>query len=217
MASPAIYFGRHPPTLNRFACTENLHLQNQNLPVHDILFGALQRTVTIPQTMVKRGKARTSLARVKLSSSLSFSLLSLVALLPATTASTHDSVLIDTSIYRDRDTSPRISERQASTVPIHVENLCRETVWPAFATQAGVGPEVGGFILTSGSQRNLTVSHDWQGRIWGRTNCSFNAAGTGPSNLNGNNGAGRACGTGDCNGVLNCVVTVSIPRELLHI
>lgn len=57
---------------------------------------------------------------------------------------------------------------------------------------------------------SLLVSADWQGRVWGRTNCSFNVGGTGPSNLNGNNGNGQACITGDCNGVLDCVVTVSL-------
>ncbi len=35
-------------------------------------------------------------------------------------------------------------------------------------------------------------------------------AGRGASNLNGNNGAGAACGSGDCAGVLNCVNTVRI-------
>lgn len=101
-----------------------------------------------------------------------------------------------------------ISKRDTG-IPLQVTNLCRETIWPAIGTQAGTGAGTGGFELATGSTKDLTVSADWQGRIWGRTNCSFNALGTGPSNLNGNNGAGRACTTGDCAGVMNCLLSVS--------
>jgi len=93
--------------------------------------------------------------------------------------------------------------------PLVVTNMCSETVWPGIGTQAGTGGGTGGFELKPGGTKTLTVSNDWQGRIWGRTNCSFNALGTGASNLNGNNGAGRACQTGDCGGKLSCVGTVS--------
>jgi hypothetical protein len=94
-------------------------------------------------------------------------------------------------------------------VPLVIVNNCGETIWPGIGTQGGTGPGTGGFQLTSGSKKSLTVGNDWQGRVWGRTNCSFNALGTGASNLNGNNGAGRACATGDCGGALSCVLTVS--------
>ncbi|GAB7353959.1 hypothetical protein MBLNU459_g4557t2 [Dothideomycetes sp. NU459] len=52
-----------------------------------------------------------------------------------------------------------------------------------------------------------TVSENWQGRIWGRTNCTFNNQGTA-------NGGGKACGTGDCNGALSCSVTGDTPVTL---
>jgi hypothetical protein len=100
--------------------------------------------------------------------------------------------------------------KRASTVPLIVSNNCGDTIWPGVGTQAGTGPGTGGFELTSGSSNSMQVRADWQGRVWGRTNCSFNVAGNGASNLNGNNGAGAACGTGDCGGVLNCVNTVSL-------
>lgn len=93
--------------------------------------------------------------------------------------------------------------------PLVINNNCPDTIWPAIGTQAGTGPGIGGFELAPGNTMSLTVSQDWQGRVWGRTNCSFNAAGTGASNLNGNNGAGAACFTGDCGGMLNCVNGVS--------
>lgn len=65
--------------------------------------------------------------------------------------------------------------------------------------------------MDSGTSNDMMVSADWQGRVWGRTNCSFAPGGLSASNLNGNNGAGAACGTGDCGGVLNCVNTVRGP------
>lgn len=95
-------------------------------------------------------------------------------------------------------------------VPLNVLNLCPETIWPAIGTQAGTGPKSQGFELATGGWMNQTVSGDWQGRLWGRTNCSFNAAGTGAATAGGLNGGGAACSTGDCGGVLNCVITVSL-------
>jgi hypothetical protein len=102
-------------------------------------------------------------------------------------------------------------EKRDGGMPLIITNNCGETIWPGVGTQAGTGPGTGGFALTPGNSSSLTVSADWQGRVWGRTNCSFNVAGTGASNLNGNNGGGAACGTGDCGGVLDCVNTVCEP------
>ena len=99
-------------------------------------------------------------------------------------------------------------EQQDESRPLTITNQCPETIWPAIGTQAGTPPSTQGFELGVGQTRSLTVGAGWQGRVWGRTNCSFNAQGTGPSNNGGINGGGQACLTGDCNGILNCVVTV---------
>jgi len=105
-----------------------------------------------------------------------------------------------------RSSLPTIETRQEQNeIPLMITNNCADDIYPGITTQSGTGPSQTGFQLSSGSTNNLTVSADWQGRIWGRTNCSFNSDGTGPSN----NSPGKACGTGDCNGVLNCQVTVS--------
>ncbi len=85
-----------------------------------------------------------------------------------------------------------------------VTNMCQETIHPAIATQQGTAPNTGGFELSPGQQRNLTVGADWQGRVWGRTNCTFNYDGTGASHNGGYNGGGTACATGDCGGVMDC-------------
>ncbi len=108
---------------------------------------------------------------------------------------------------------PRVvSPRTTKSIPLKITNNCAETIWPALASQAGTGPDTGGFQLKSGTSHSLSVGSDWQGRVWGRTNCSFNTDGSGPSNLNGNNGGGQACQTGDCNGVESCVVTVRVSQ-----
>ncbi|KAI9056020.1 hypothetical protein LZ554_000952 [Drepanopeziza brunnea f. sp. 'monogermtubi'] len=100
------------------------------------------------------------------------------------------------------------------SVPLVISNQCEQKIWPGIGTQAGTGAGTGGFELDSGASRFLTVSADWQGRVWGRTNCSFNDLGTGASNLNGNNGAGAACTTGDCGGAMSCVLTGETPVTL---
>jgi beta-mannosidase len=88
---------------------------------------------------------------------------------------------------------------------IVITNMCSETVYPAISTQAGTGPKANGFLLASGNKQTFTVSANWQGRVWGRSNCSFNAAGTGPPG----GGIGKACFTGDCNGAIDCKLSVS--------
>ncbi|CZT47650.1 related to pathogenesis-related protein PR5K (thaumatin family) [Rhynchosporium secalis] len=104
--------------------------------------------------------------------------------------------------------------KRDGNAPLRISNNCEQTIWPGIGTQAGTGAGTGGFELAAGEVKELTVSSDWQGRVWGRTNCSFNELGTGASNLNGNNGAGAACTTGDCAGVLSCVLTGETPVTL---
>ncbi|KAF2715713.1 glycoside hydrolase family 2 protein [Pleomassaria siparia CBS 279.74] len=99
--------------------------------------------------------------------------------------------------------------RKEPVTPLLVTNSCPETIWPGISTQSGEGPKENGFALESGKTYNQTVSEDWQGRIWGRTNCSFNDAGT-----KAKSGSGRACQSGDCNGILNCVVGGDVPVSL---
>ncbi|KAL8664230.1 MAG: hypothetical protein Q9202_003180 [Teloschistes flavicans] len=100
--------------------------------------------------------------------------------------------------------------RRADNRPLNIINQCKETVYPGIGTQAGTGPGTQGFQLTPGQRRDLTVSADWQGRVWGRTNCSFNAAGTAPAS----SGTGVACRTGDCGGTVDCRGTGVIPVTL---
>ncbi|KAF7503992.1 hypothetical protein GJ744_002920 [Endocarpon pusillum] len=90
--------------------------------------------------------------------------------------------------------------KRDSNVPLRITNDCDQDIYPAIQTQAGTGPPSTGFRLTPGSSNAQSVSADWQGRVWGRTNCSFNSQGTAPAN----NAPGQACSTGDCGGTLGC-------------
>jgi hypothetical protein len=89
-------------------------------------------------------------------------------------------------------------------IPLVVSNRCSEPLWPGIETQAGTGPGTRGFLLSPGTNRTLTVGEDWTGRVWGRTNCSFNTNGTASSR-----GSGPACDTGDCAGLMSCAGPVS--------
>lgn len=83
-------------------------------------------------------------------------------------------------------------------VPLVVTNRCESTIWPGIATQAGAGPGTGGFELEPGESKRMWVSSDWQGRVWGRTNCTVN-------------GESCACQTGDCFARLDYEFSVSEP------
>lgn len=119
---------------------------------------------------------------------LSFSAIESLLFLPRVQALHHMSIKPPTSLYR----------RQSSGTQLVVTNTCESTIWPGLLTQSGNGPPVNGFALTSGGQRTFTVSENWQGRIWGRTNCSFNGAGT----------SSTPCGTGHCGDGISCTGTV---------
>lgn len=101
----------------------------------------------------------------------------------------------------------KLNKRKLDITPLLVTNSCPDDIWPGISTQSGNGPELTGFKLAPGETKNQTVSEDWQGRVWGRTNCSFNDDGSASAN-----GHGKACYSGDCNGVLNCKVGVSTHR-----
>lgn len=144
------------------------------------------------------------------SATLSLSLLSLATLITPSIAGLQE--IAQSWALRSGSISIPIQRRQSTSIPLVIENLCSETVWPAIASQAGTGPSTNGFSLQTGSKKELTVGTNWQGRVWGRTNCSFNAAGTGPASASG----GTACETGDCAGVLDCRVTGNTPVTLFE-
>ncbi|CAA9960887.1 Thaumatin family protein [Pyrenophora teres f. maculata] len=103
----------------------------------------------------------------------------------------------------------KTNRRKLDITPLLVTNHCPDNIWPGISTQSGTGPGQNGFQLKPGETKNQTVSEDWQGRVWGRTNCSFNHDGTASAS-----GQGKACLSGDCNGALNCRVGGDVPVSL---
>jgi Thaumatin family len=91
----------------------------------------------------------------------------------------------------------------ANNVTFIISNQCDMPIWPAFVTAQNVGPYAQGFVLPSGSFIKLWVSSDWNGRIWARTNCSFDSST--------NEGF---CATGSCMNRLNCSVSGEPPTTL---
>lgn len=106
-----------------------------------------------------------------------------------------------------RDTSANVTE--ADGIPLIVNNQCREDIYPGLVTQGGVGPGTNGFKLAPGENKTLLVSKDWQGRIWGRTNCSFSEDGKTSAS-----GSGPACLTGNC-GPIDCTGSVGLTHAQL--
>lgn len=79
---------------------------------------------------------------------------------------------------------------------IRIQNSCPFTVWAAAVPG-------GGRQLEQGQAWNISVlSNTTNGRIWGRTNCSFNGAGRG------------SCVSGGCDGLLECRKYGSPPNTI---
>lgn len=95
--------------------------------------------------------------------------------------------------------------RQNSELPLIVTSNCAETIYPAILTQSGSGPVQSGFRLDPGGSLAQNVSADWRGRVWGRTNCTFNPDGSLPASSQG----GVACSSGDCGAFVECQGAVS--------
>ncbi|KAI0475963.1 thaumatin family protein [Xylariaceae sp. FL0804] len=95
-----------------------------------------------------------------------------------------------------------LSKRDGS-IPLIITNNCGDTLWPGIATQNGDPPESNGFELDAGDSKNMNVGPTWQGRVWGRTNCTVSAD---------DNTA--TCETGDCFGKLDCEYGGATPVTL---
>jgi hypothetical protein len=82
-------------------------------------------------------------------------------------------------------------------------NAVDQTIWVAGWQQtAKPALTTTGWVLPAGKSLTITVPDHWNGRFWGRTGCSFNAAGKGH------------CQTGDCGGVFQCRGYGGIPATL---
>lgn len=110
-----------------------------------------------------------------------------------------------TAIHHLQRPAMHLANRQNSDLPLIISSSCAETIYPAILTQSGTGPEKSGFKLDPGDSVDQTVSADWRGRVWGRTNCTFNPDGSVPQSGQG----GAACSSGDCGAFMECQGAVS--------
>ncbi|CAL4977422.1 unnamed protein product [Urochloa decumbens] len=82
-------------------------------------------------------------------------------------------------------------------ITLSITNRCSYTLWPAAV------PVGGGVQLNPGKSWTLSMpAGTTNGRVWPRTGCLFNSAGT------------VLCQTGDCGGVLNCTHNGQPPRTV---
>jgi hypothetical protein len=112
-----------------------------------------------------------------------------------------------TALHHLKHPAMHTVNRRDSDIPLHVTNQCSEDIYPAILTQSGTGPRAAGFLLTPGNSTKLTVSADWRGRVWGRTNCTFDDNGHVPASSQGRS----PCSSGDCGQFVECQGAVSSP------
>jgi len=79
-------------------------------------------------------------------------------------------------------------------------NRTAQTIWVAATPGATNGRT--GWVLPAGAAVTVRVANNYNGRIWGRTGCHFNASGHGH------------CQTGDCGGLFQCRGWGEIPATL---
>ncbi len=85
------------------------------------------------------------------------------------------------------------SSTSSGTRIVTLTNTTQQTVWAVSTGNPGYTPPDGGvWELAPGQTTTVTYPSSWNGRIWGRTGCSFNSAGQG------------SCETGDCGSGLTC-------------
>lgn len=94
------------------------------------------------------------------------------------------------------------ADSPSDTRTLLINNKCSYPIWPGVLSSNGTSTSAG-FHLPAISNHSVTVSWDWVGRVWGRTNCTFNET----TKLG-------SCLTGDCGGKLECQLAGVPPTTL---
>jgi hypothetical protein len=84
-------------------------------------------------------------------------------------------------------------------------NADSQTIWAATNPNAQHPIPATGWKLAPGQSVTFAVPQGWGGRVWGRTGCSFSAAGSGH------------CLSGDCGGVFQCAGAGQPPATLAEL
>jgi hypothetical protein len=88
---------------------------------------------------------------------------------------------------------------------ITIVNADTQTIWAATNPNAQHPIPQTGWRLDPGQSVTFAVPRGWGGRVWGRTGCTFSAAGSGH------------CLSGDCGGVFQCQGTGAAPATLAEL
>jgi len=120
---------------------------------------------------------------------------------PASSAS-HPS---SSSSQPPKTTTTSSNPAPAGSHTITIVNADHQTIWAATNPNAQHPIPVTGWQLAPGQSITFAVPKGWGGRVWGRTGCSFSAAGVGH------------CQTGDCGGVFQCRGTGATPATLAEL
>jgi len=108
-----------------------------------------------------------------------------------------------------RKAQPKPAAPAAAPVPgagqrlITFVNSTAQTVWPAAQADPGYPLARTGWVVPPGGSVSFLMPDHWNGRLWGRTGCRFDAAGNGH------------CVTGDCDGRFQCGTAGSTAPETL--
>ncbi|WP_225447083.1 thaumatin family protein [Streptacidiphilus sp. PB12-B1b] len=131
---------------------------------------------------------------------------------PRGSASAHGSAHASAAASATHAPAPaghRTSAAPAAPVPaagqrvVTFVNATAQTVWPAAQADPKEPLARTGWVLPPGASVSLLMPDGWNGRLWGRTGCSFDAAGQGH------------CVTGDCDGRFQCGTAGSTAPETL--
>jgi hypothetical protein len=82
-------------------------------------------------------------------------------------------------------------------------NSSGHTIWVGAFGPNGTSPLGGGWVMAAGARRTLQIPDTFSGRFWGRTACTFDAAGHG------------SCQSADCGGRLACGGNIGMPPATL--
>ena len=114
----------------------------------------------------------------------------------ASTAETATPTAVRTTTAASASASPKSSAVAPVSDSGHrtltMVNRLQQTIWPAVAADPNHPVAATGWVLAPGASLTIAIPDHWNVRVWARTGCVFNAAGTGH------------CVTGDCGGKFQC-------------
>jgi Thaumatin family len=156
-----------------------------------------------PRSALARASALTAMALALLGLSAGGAAAHAHAAAPHANAAAHHNARAHADPRARAHTHARARAATAPPRSMTFVNRTAETIWVAATPGSTSG--VTGWTLPAGSSVSVKVADHYNGRIWGRTGCHFNAQGQGH------------CQTGDCGGRFQCTGWGQIPATLAEL